>query len=336
MQHLQRTQRSRRYRIGAAAYLYAALCTAGVGAIATTARADYPERQITMIVCFPAGGGTDIAARLINSQLGEALGKPVVIENRGGAGGNIGIAAAARAPADGYTLLVCSSAYVVNPSLYAQASYDPFKDFVPIMVIGASPNAFVVPAQSDIRSMPELVARAKAAPGQLNWTSPGAGTTPYLAGELLKLRTGVQMLHIPFAGAGPATTAVLGGQVDLYTANIGSLMPLIDAGKVRPIAVTSRERWPDLPDAPSLEELGIRDAVSDTFQGIYAPGGTPQPIIDRLVKELSAILSRDDVREKFTKAGLPVVAEGPDMFRARIAREVPMYKEIIDQAGLKI
>jgi tripartite-type tricarboxylate transporter receptor subunit TctC len=300
------------------------------------ARADYPERQITMIVCFPAGGGTDIAARLINSQLGEALGKPVVIENRGGAGGNIGIAAAARAPADGYTLLVCSSAYVVNPSLYAQASYDPFKDFVPVMVIGASPNAFVVPAQSGIGSMPELIARAKAAPGQLNWTSPGAGTTPYLAGELLKLRTGVQMLHIPFAGAGPATTAVLGGQVDLYTANIGSLMPLIDAGKVRPIAVTSRERWPDLPDVPSLEELGIRDAVSDTFQGIYAPAGTPQPIIDRLVTELTAILSRDDVREKFTKAGLPVVAEGPDAFRARIAREVPMYKEIIDQAGLKI
>ncbi|HEY4862076.1 MAG TPA: tripartite tricarboxylate transporter substrate binding protein [Xanthobacteraceae bacterium] len=336
MQHLQGTQRSRRYRIGAAAYLYAALCTAGVGAVATMARADYPERQITMIVCFPAGGGTDIAARLINSQLGEALGKPVVIENRGGAGGNIGIAAAARAPADGYTLLVCSSAYVVNPSLYAQASYDPFKDFVPVMVIGASPNAFVVPAQSGIGSMPELIARAKAAPGQLNWTSPGAGTTPYLAGELLKLRTGVQMLHIPFAGAGPATTAVLGGQVDLYTANIGSLMPLIDAGKVRPIAVTSRERWPDLPDVPSLEELGIRDAVSDTFQGIYAPAGTPQPIIDRLVTELTAILSRDDVREKFTKAGLPVVAEGPDAFRARIAREVPMYKEIIDQAGLKI
>lgn len=336
MQHLQGTQRRRRYRIGAAAYLYPALCIAGVEAITTMARAEYPERQITMIVCFPAGGGTDIAARLINSQLGEALGKPVVIENRGGAGGNIGIAAAARAPADGYTLLVCSSAYVVNPSLYAQASYDPFKDFVPVMVIGASPNAFVVPAQSGIRSIAELIARAKAAPGQLNWTSPGAGTTPYLAGELLKLRTGVQMLHIPFAGAGPATTAVLGGQVDLYTANIGSLIPLIDAGKVRPIAVTSRERWPDLPDAPSLEELGIRDAVSDTFQGIYAPGGTPQPIIDRLVKELSAILSRDDVREKFTKAGLPVVAEGPDMFRARIAREVPMYKEIIDQAGLKI
>jgi len=316
--------------------LPAMMLLAAAAAPLTGARAEYPERQITMVVCFPAGGGTDIAARLINTQLGEALGKPVIIENRGGAGGNIGIAAAARGGGDGYTLLVCSSAYVVNPSLYAQASYDPFKDFVPVMVIGASPNAFVVPAQSDIKSMPELIAKAKANPGKLNWTSPGAGTTPYLAGEVLKLRTGINMQHIPFPGAGPATTAVLAGQVDMYTANIGSLMALIDAGKVRPIAVTSQGRWADLPDVPSLDELGIKDAVSDTFQGIYAPAGTPQPIIDRLAKELTAILARPDVREKFVKAGLPVVAEGPEVFRARIAREVPMYKEIIDKAGLKI
>jgi tripartite-type tricarboxylate transporter receptor subunit TctC len=301
-----------------------------------SARADYPERQVTMIVCFPAGGGTDIAARLINTQLGEALGKPVIIENRGGAGGNIGIAAAARTGGDGYTLLVCSSAYVVNPSLYAQATYDPFKDFLPVMVIGASPNVFVLPAQSELKSMPELIAKAKANPGKLNWTSPGAGTTPYLAGEVLKLRTGISMQHIPFAGAGPATTAVLAGQVDLYTANIGSVMALIDAGKVRPIAVTSAKRWGDLPDVPTLDELGVKDAVSDTFQGIYAPAGTPQSVIDRLVKELNIILARPDVKEKFIKAGLPVVAEGPDMFRARIAHEVPMYKEIIDKAGLRI
>ena len=316
--------------------LVAAAAIAAAGASADRARADYPERQITMIVCFPAGGGTDIAARLINTQLGEALGKPVIIENRGGAGGNIGIAAAARAGGDGYTLLVCSSAYVVNPSLYAQAAYDPFKDFVPVMVIGASPNVFVVPAQSAIKTLPELIAKAQANPGKLNWTSPGAGTTPYLAGELIKLRTGIDMQHIPFAGAGPATTAALAGQVDLYTANIGSLMGAIEAGKLRPVAVTSKGRWPDLPDVPSLEELGIKDAVSDTFQGIYAPAGTPPPIVDRLAKELTAILARPDVREKFAKAGLPVVAEGPDVFRARIAREVPMYKAIIDQAGLKI
>jgi tripartite-type tricarboxylate transporter receptor subunit TctC len=307
-----------------------------LAAMSQSARADYPERQITMIVCFPAGGGTDIAARLINTQLGDALGKPVIIENRGGAGGNIGIAAAARAGGDGHTLLVCSSAYVVNPSLYAQVTYDPFKDFVPVMVIGASPNAFVVPAQSEIKSMPEFIAKAKANPGKLNWTSPGAGTTPHLAGEVLKLRTGIEMQHIPFAGAGPATTAVLANQVDLYTANIGSLMGVIDGGKVRPIAVTSEKRWGDLPDVPSLDELGIKNAVSDTFQAIYAPAGTPQPVVDRLVKELNAILARPDVQEKFVKAGLPVVAEGPEVFRARIAREVPMYKEIVDKAGLKI
>jgi tripartite-type tricarboxylate transporter receptor subunit TctC len=315
---------------------FVAAAALSLSACANVARAQYPERQITLIACFPAGGGTDIAARLINTQLGDALGKPVIVENRGGAGGNIGIAAAARAASDGYTLLICSSAYVVNPSLYAQASYDPFKDFVPVMVIGASPNAFVAPAQSQMRTMPEVIATAKANPGKLNWTSPGAGTTPYLAGELLKLRAGIEMVHVPFAGAGPATTAVLGGQVDLYTANIGSLMALIEAGKVRPVAVTSGQRWGDLPDVPTLGELGIADAVSDTFQGVFAPAGTPPPVIDRLASELTTILHRADIREKFAKAGLPVTAEGPQAFRARIAREVPMYRQIIEQAGLRI
>jgi len=303
---------------------------------ADTVRAQWPERQITMIACFPAGGGTDIAARLVNTQLGEALGKPVIVENRGGAGGSIGTAFVARAAPDGYTLLVCSSAFVVNPSLYANVTYDPHKDFAPIMVLGASPNAFVVPAQSPIKSMREFLDKAKANPGKLNWTSPGAGTTPHLAGEVLKLRTGVDMVHIPFTGAGPATTAVIAGQVDLYTANIGSLMGHIDGGKMRPVAVTSKQRWPDLPDVPSLEELGIKDAESDTFQGVYAPGGTPQPVVDRIAKELAAILARPDVKEKFAKAGLPVTAEPPNVFKARIAREVPMYKEIIDKANLKI
>ncbi len=300
------------------------------------AHAEYPDRQITMIVCFPAGGGTDIAARMINTLLGEALGKPVIVENRGGAGGSIGTAAVARAAPDGYTLLVCSSAFVVNPSLYANVAYDPFKDFAPIMVIGASPNVFTVPAQSPIKSLPELIEKAKASPGKLNWTSAGVGTTPYLAGELLKLKTGIDMVHIPFAGAGPASQAAIAGQVDWYTANIGSLQGLIDGGLLRPIAVTSKARWPDLPNVPSLDELGVKDAESDTFQAVYAPAGTPQPIIDRLAKELAAILARPDIREKFAKAGLPVVAEGPEVFRARIAKEVPMYKDIIDKAGLKI
>jgi tripartite-type tricarboxylate transporter receptor subunit TctC len=308
----------------------------GTLAALAPARAQYPEKQITMVVCFPAGGGTDIAARLVNVPLGEALGKPIVIENRGGAGGNIGIAAVKRLPADGYTLLVCSSAFVVNPSLYAQAAYDPLKDFIPLMVMGASPNVFVVPAQSPIKSMKEFIDKAKANPGKMNWTSPGAGTTPQLAGELLKLRTGIDMQHIPFPGAGPATNAVLAGTVDLYTANIGSVQGLIDGGKVRPIAVTATKRWAPLPDVPTLEEIGVKDAASDTFQGVYVLASTPQPIVDRLAKELAAILAKPDVKEKFAKIGLPVVAEGPDAFRKRVEREVPMFKEIIDKAGLKI
>lgn len=316
--------------------LLALSCAALAALTSGTARADYPERQINMVVCFPAGGGTDIAARLINVPLGEALGKAVIIENRGGAGGNIAIAAVKRLPADGYTLLVCSSAFVVNTSLYAQAQYDPLKDFVPLMVIGASPNVFVVPEQSPIKTMREFLDKAKANPGKMNWTSSGVGTTPQLTGELIKLRTGIQMQHIPYPGAGPATNAALAGQVDLYTANIGSLQGLIDGGKLRPIAVTSKTRWPKLPNVPTLDEIGIKDAESDTFQGIYVTAGTPRPIIDRLAKELTAILTTPDMKAKFDKIGLPVVAEGPAGFRARVAREVPMYKEIIDKAGLKI
>ena len=312
------------------------IAVAATNTLATPARAEYPEKQITMVVCFPAGGGTDIAARLVNIQLGEALGKPVIIENRGGAGGNIAIQAVKRLPADGYTLLVCSSAYVVNPSLYANAAYDPIKDFVPLMVLGASPNVFVVPEKFEIKSMKEFIEKAKDNPDKFNWTSPGAGTTPQLAGELIKLRTGIEMQHIPFPGAGPATTAVLAGQVDLYTANIGSVQGLIDGGKVRPIAVTAKKRWAPLPDVPTLEELGIKDADSDTFQAVYVLAGTPQPIVDRLVKELTIILAKPDTKEKFDKIGLPVVAEGPDVFRKRVEREVPMFKEIIDKAGLKI
>jgi tripartite-type tricarboxylate transporter receptor subunit TctC len=301
-----------------------------------SARAEYPERPITIIVCFPAGGGTDVAARMINVQLGEALGKPVIIENRGGAGGSLGTAYAARATPDGYTLLACSSAYVVNPSLYARTTYDPLKDFIPVMAIGASANVFVVPEQSKIKSMKDFIAAAKANPGKLNWTSPGAGTTPQLAGEILKMKTGIDMVHIPFAGAGPAMTAVLGGQVDMYTANYGSITGLIASGKVRVIAVGAQKRLTDLPDVPTLEEIGIKDSSTDNFQGIFAPAGTPQPIIDKLANTLAEILARPDIKEKYVKIGLPVVAEGPAAFRARVEHEVPMYKEIIEKGGLKI
>ena len=314
----------------------ATLMTAVVAFSLGSARAEYPDRPVTIVACFPAGGGTDLAVRMMHVELGKALGQPVIIENRGGAGGSVGTGAVARATPDGYTLLSCSSAFVVNPSLYANVPYDPIKDFIPIMVIGASPNVFVVPAQSKIQTMQELIAEAKANPGKMNWTSPGVGTTPQLAGELLKLKLGLEMTHIPYAGAGPANNAVLAGLVDFYVANYGSLTGLLSSGKVRPVAVTSKKRWPDLPDVPTLDELGVKDAESDTFQGVFAPARTPQPVIDRLAKEMSTILADPEMQEKYVKLGLPVVAEGPAAFKARIEREVPMYKEVIDKAGLKI
>ena len=314
----------------------ATLMTAAVAFSLDSAHAECPDRPVTIVACFPAGGGTDLAVRMMHVELGKALGQPVIIENRGGAGGSVGTGAVARATPDGYTLLSCSSAFVVNPSLYANVSYDPIKDFIPIMVIGASPNVFVVPAQSKIQTMRELIAEAKANPGKMNWTSPGVGTTPQLAGELLKLKLGLEMTHIPYAGAGPANNAVLAGLVDFYVANYGSLTGLLNSGKVRPVAVTSKKRWPDLPDVPTLDELGVKDAESDTFQGVLAPAGTPQPVIDRLAKEMSTILADPEMQAKYVKLGLPVVAEGPAAFKARIEREVPMYKEVIDKAGLKI
>jgi tripartite-type tricarboxylate transporter receptor subunit TctC len=305
-------------------------------AVSTHVAAEYPERPVSMIVCFAAGGVTDIAARLLSTPLAEALGKPVVVENKGGAGGNIGISAAMRAPADGYSLLFCTSAYVVNPSLYTQVAYDPYKDFIPLVTIAASPNVVVVSGTSNIMTLPDYIARAKAAPDKTNWTSPGIGSTPYLAGEVLKLRAGIKGQHIPFPGTGPAGQALLSGDVDMMTASLGSVMGQITAGAYRPLAQTGSVRWPGLPDVPTLGELGIKDAESDTFQAVFAPAGTPTAVVNRLVKEISAILDRPDVRERYLKAGLDVLNEPPQMLKKRIAREVPIYKAIIDQGGLKV
>lgn len=300
------------------------------------ARAEFPERNITMVVCFPPGGSTDVAARLVSAPLGDALGKPVIVENRGGAGGNIATAVVARSAADGYTLLVCSSAYVVNPSLYKHATYNPLKDFVPVMALAASPNVFVVSAQSRYKTLQDVIAAAKSDPGKLNWTSSGVGTTPNLAGELLKQRTGIDIVHIPFAGAGPATVAAISGQVDMFVATLGSVRGLIEGGKLRPIAVASLRRSEDLPDVPTLEELGIENAESNTFNGVFAPAGTPKPVVDRLANELEKILSNPELQRRYLSAGMRVIAEGPEKFRERIAHEVPTYKAIIEKAGLSV
>jgi tripartite-type tricarboxylate transporter receptor subunit TctC len=297
----------------------------------------YPERSVTIIVSFAPGGSTDIAVRLVAPALQEILGKPVIVENRGGAGGNIGIGAAARATPDGHTLLGTSSAFVVNSSLYANAPYDPFRDFQPISTLSASPNVLAVPATSRFRSLPEIIAFARANPDRLNWASPGSGTTPHLAGEVIAIRSGIRVQHIGFTGAGPAVQAAVAAQVDYIVAHQGSVEPQLRQGQLRPLAHTGTGRQEDWPELPSVAELGIEGAESETFLALFAPAGVPAPIMARLTAAVTEALRRADVQERFRKGGMPAnPTPGPEELRARVAREVPLWRDVIRQAGISV
>ncbi|WP_407155696.1 Bug family tripartite tricarboxylate transporter substrate binding protein [Bradyrhizobium sp. STM 3557] len=297
--------------------------------------ANYPERPIRIIVPFAPAGPTDIMARILARHLGETLGGTVVVENRPGAGGNIGIGIAAHAEADGYTLLVTSSAYVVNPSLYAKIPYDPSKDFAAIAELGTSPNVILVDPKLGVNSVADLIARAKANPNELNYASPGIGTTPHLSGELFKIRCGINITHVPFSGAGPAIQAILTGTTQIAFAALPPAHPQIESGALKALAVTGEHRWFDLPDVPTMVELGYKDFVSDTFQGFLAPANTPAPVIDLLATKSIDILKRADVADQLRNDGFEVIANGPDGMRKRIADEVPKWRDIITKAGIK-
>ncbi|MBK1658825.1 Bug family tripartite tricarboxylate transporter substrate binding protein [Paracraurococcus ruber] len=301
------------------------------------AQAIWPERTVTLVVCFPPGGSTDLSARLVAPGLAEILGKPVVVENKPGAGGNIGIGHVARATPDGHTLLVASSVFVVNASLYRNPPYDPFRDFAPVAALGASPNLVCVRTDSGIASLAQLIAMAKAQPDRFNYASPGIGTTPHLAGEVLKLRTGIQMQHVPFQGAGPAVQAILAGTTQVLIASQGGAVETAHRnGQTRVLAQTGARRSPDLPEVPTLEELGIAEAVSETFNGLYAPAATPQLVLDRLASATLSVLARPDVQQRYRTGGVPVLAEGPEELRARVAREVPLWRDVIRQAKITV
>lgn len=322
---------SRRAAIGAAA----ALALASLASAQARAADWQPSRTITIIVPFAAGGGSDIVARMMAPYLTEALKVPVVVENRVGGGGNIGMGAAARSAPDGYTIMCVSSAFVVNTSLYEKAPYDALKDFIPLVNVGAAPDVLTVPASSKYKTFKDFIEDAKANPGKLNWAAPAAGTTPYIVVEALNHKLGLKMVHVPFTGAGPATQAALAGQLDMYSANIGSVLGQIQSGALRAIVQTGEERWPELPDVPRLSDLGITEITSENHQSFYLPAGTPKEIVDRLAKEMQAILAKPDVQERFYKTGLKVVNEGPVAFKKRIDAEVAMYKDTIEKAGIR-
>lgn len=329
-----RAQRSRRAFLRSAGATLAA--AAGLRAATSPARAAaYPDHPIRIIVPFAPAGPTDIMARVLANQLGQALGGTAVVENRPGAGGNIGIGLTARAEPDGYTLLVTSSAFVVNPGLYAKIPYDPFADFAPIAELGTSPNVILADPKTGLTSIADLVARAKAHPNELNYASPGLGTTPQLAGELLKIVAGIEIVHVPFSGAGPAIQALLSGTTQLAVAALPPAHPHIKAGALKALAITGARRWFDLPDVPTMVELGYADFISDTFQGFLAPAKTPAAIVDLLSAKSIEALKQPKVAEQLRNDGFEVLANGPDGMRRRIEAEVPKWRDIIVKAGIK-
>jgi tripartite-type tricarboxylate transporter receptor subunit TctC len=302
---------------------------------ASVAQAAYPERPITFIVPFAAGGPTDIIARILAVALSQTLGQNVVIDNRAGGTGNVGIAAAARATPDGYTFLLTSTAIAVNPALFKTLPYDPFKDFVPVTELVNAPNTIFVRSDSDIRTLADLIAQAKASPDKFNYASPGAGTKSHLTGELLKLRAGIQMVHIPFRGGGPATQAVVAGTTQVGSVALAPVEPLVKSGQLRALAVTGAQRWFSLPDVPTMIESGFPGFVSDTFNALFAPAGTPPDIVERMVKEARAAMQRPEVRDAALKAGFQIVAGPPQELGARLATEIPMVKELVERTGIK-
>jgi len=302
----------------------------------TPARAEYPERPIIMIVPFPAGGPTDIIARILATSMSQSLGQNVIVDNRQGAGGNIGMALVARAKPDGYTLMLTSTAIAVNPGLFPTLPYDPIKDFVPISELVNAPNVLFVRPDSGITSIADLVAKAKAEPDKFNYASPGVGTKSHLTGEQLKLRADINIVHVPFRGGGPATQAVVAGTVQLGSVALAPVEPLIKSGTIRALAVTGAQRWFSLPDVPTMIESGYPGFVSDTFNALFAPAGTPKEILTRLLKETQAAMARPDAQEAARRAGYMIVAGTPEELAARLVAEIASVKELVARAGIKV
>jgi tripartite-type tricarboxylate transporter receptor subunit TctC len=312
------------------------LVMAALAALLLAAPAEaYPDRPVTLIVPFAPAGPTDIIARILANALSAALGQQVIVENRPGAAGNTGMGAAARAKPDGYTLLLTSTAISVNPALFKSLPYDPFKDFVPISELVAAPNVLIVRPDSGMASLAELIARAKAKPGTFNYSSPGAGTKSHLTGEMLKLRAGIEMVHVPYRGAGPATLAVLEGTVQVGSVALPAAEPLVKSGEIRALAVTGAQRWFSLPEVPTMIESGFPGFVSDTFNALFAPAGTPGEIVALLAKLSREAFGRPEAREQAHRAGFEIVAGTPEELAARVAAEIPAVRELVAKAGIK-
>src|SRR2546429_806580 len=303
------------------------LAAAGMLLALTTAAAaqEYPSKPVRLIIPFPPGGSNDVVGRLIATHLGERLGKQVVVDNRGaGAGGVVGSEVAAHAPRDGYTLLIISLAHAVNPWLY-KLPYDPIKSFTPVAILASGPNVVVVNPELPVHSVKELLAAAKEKPGQLQYASAGVGSFQHLGGELFKLMAGVNLLHVPFKGGGPAMIDVVGGHTKVMFSSLVQTTPHIRSGKLRALGTGGPQRSPVLPDVPTIAEAGVSNYEAVNWWGMVAPVGTPQAIIDKLNTELLAVQNSDEVKKQFASEGAQAVPMSSAEFAAFIDKEMKKW-----------
>jgi tripartite-type tricarboxylate transporter receptor subunit TctC len=313
-------------KLGVAAALLAAL------GLSSAFAAGYPDKPVKIVVPFAPAGPTDVMARLVAQKLSESLKQQFFVENHPGAGGNIGMMQVARSTPDGYTILVASSSYTVNPSLYAKNPYDPFKDFAPITLAAASPNILVINTDIPAKSVKELIDLVKANPGKYSIANPGIGTTPQLAAELFKLTYKLDTASVPFGGAGPAIQSAVGGHTPIAFSALPPTAPQVQGNKLRGLAVTSAKRSATLPDVPTMAEAGIKGQESETMQGVFVAAGTPKEIVDLLNKEIVKAMQLPDVKEKCAQLGFDVVANTPGEFATYIKTDVEKWRGVIKEA----
>jgi len=317
------------------ALLGALVLSTGFG-LSATAQAKYPDKPIKIIVGFAAGGPTDIVARLIANRLDKVLGQPVIVENKPGGGSNIASAEAARAKPDGYTLFLGTIANATNMSVYKNLTYNTERDFIPITQLVSSPSVLVVNNDLPVKTLAELIAYAKANPGKLSYASSGAGGSPHLAGEMLKQRAGIDALHIPYKGAAPAMNDVMGGTVSMGFKTASGVTGTIQAGRLRAIAIASGTRLPQLPDVPTLAELGFKDFEVSSWSGLFAPKGTPPEIINTIAKATIEILNNPDVRKQLEAMGAFPVGSTPAEFQKYVQSEIEKWGVVAKAANIEL
>jgi tripartite-type tricarboxylate transporter receptor subunit TctC len=308
----------------------------GCAAASGTALAQaYPAKPVRFVVPFVPGGPTDIQGRMLGEKLGQRLGQQVIIDNRGGAGGNIGMELTAKAPPDGYTIVIATvGTWAVNPHLY-QLPFDVMKDFAPITQVSTSPGVLVVHPSVPVKSVKELIALAKKRPGQLNYGSSGVGGFGHISGELFDLMTGTKMTHIPYKSSAPSLVDLMAGNIQVLFNNMISTTPFVKAGKIRALATTGAKRSPALPDLPTLDESGLKGYENSSWSAVGAPANTPPAIIGRLYKEFMEILRMPDIQKRHEEVGAEIIASTPEQFHAYLKSEVTKFGKLVKAAGIK-